>query len=125
MKTAPSKPFKALGSALRVAREVAGLTQEEASTAMGMGQTQLSRYESGMRQAPIHVVRKAEAVYEQIILIPGTATGVARETPHAHKNARTEERRTRGYYEGLMSAASRISALAAEMMQEANQGLDR
>lgn len=117
------KRYQELGSALRVAREAAGMSQQEAALELGMGQTQLSRYESGLRQAPLHVIRKAEAVYENLILVPGSPSGVARGTPDGHQPS-GERRRSRGYYEALLTAASRLSALAADMMAEANRGLE-
>lgn len=109
--------FVELGSALRLAREVAGLTQMEAAAKMGTTATQLSRYESGRRQAPLDFIQRAERVYEQIIT-PRLAAGVvSRETerlkgspsgPGAH------HRRV------MLDAAVKLSALAAELIREAN-----
>lgn len=105
------------------------MTQADAAERLGMGATQLSRYETGHRQAPVSVIRAAEALYEQIILKVQPPDSVARETPSGEVRRQhlpgSRDARPRAYYQALLAASHRLSALAAEMLQEATHGLDR
>lgn len=122
---AASRKFTELGAALRKARELAALTQEEAAAQLGMHATQLSRYESGQRQAPVDVVRRAEQLYEQIILEPTQPTGVSRETPFGQAVAGAPHGDRNRHRQVLLTTASKLSALAADLIREANEGVPR
>lgn len=80
----PDPPFKAVGDALRHARESAGLTQSEAAERLSTTQSQIHRYESGKREAPLSFMRRAESVFQQAIVAQlQRPHGVPRETRSA------------------------------------------
>lgn len=113
--------FVELGNALRLARELAGLTQIEAAAKMGTTATQLSRYESGRRQAPLDFIQKAERVYEQIITPRLSPAVVSRETERLSGSPSGPGSHHRKV---MLDAAVKLSALAAELIREANDVVD-
>lgn len=67
-----------IGRALLAARKRRGWTQAEAARALDTHPTQLTRYESGAREAPLSFLRRAEEAYGTVIVTPH---GVGRGTP--------------------------------------------
>lgn len=128
--------FADLGEALRRAREAARprLSQVRAAALLETSQTQLSLYEIGDREAPLSFVRKAEAAYGRSILgalpsivVPRDTPAEVRErpaAPYGSPESGESRRETRDYYRGILRAAQRVHALAAELMQEAAGALD-
>ncbi len=136
---AAAPPHAALGLALRKARENMRprMKQEDAAARLGILPSQLSRYESGQRQAPLDFIRRAVAIYG--VPIAGVSPSsddmdVSRETPNGEGASIARVREVsppygipeikRAHSRILADAARRLSAMAAELMQEAHRALN-
>jgi transcriptional regulator with XRE-family HTH domain len=122
-------PFKALGDALRHARETAGFTQQEAARELGTTQAQMHRYESGKRQAPVAFVQLAEARYGVRILAtdlqPG---GVSRETVRSLRERPTHPYRAQALapadLRGALWAIEQMSLALADISRRAREATE-
>ena len=72
-----------IGMALREARLVRGVTQEELAQALGVNRTTIARYESGLRSLPVSVLPRLVTLLAVPItdLVPGPAATMGTPPP--------------------------------------------